>query len=354
MSAEQLFHRWVKIAIAVFVALFAYFVLADLFMPITTESRMQRYVVQVAPRVSGQIDQVMVTNNAHVDKGDVLFSIDPSDYTLNVEQAKLNAQQTEQKVLQLQASLKSAEATLEQSQVSYENAAHDVQRYQSLVKNGGVPVKQRDDALAVLKKAKAQLAVNEANIASIRAELGMKDGVSVLTLQAQNKLAQAELALSRTQVRAETSGFVSDLQLEAGTMAVANKPVIALVADDATWITADFREKSLLHVDHDTAAAVVFDALPGKVFPAVVQHRDHGVAVAQGTPDGELAKAEDTTRWVRDAQRVRLNLALTETPPNSLVVGSRATVQLLPTHNPIAHFFGYLQIYGVSLLHFIY
>ncbi|MDA4631095.1 HlyD family secretion protein, partial [Escherichia coli] len=46
-------------------------------------------------------------------------------------------------------------------------------------------------------------------------------------------------------------------------------PLLALVSNQ-TDIVADFREKSLRHTGVNTDAAVVFDALPGKVFPAHV------------------------------------------------------------------------------------
>ncbi len=47
---------------------------------------------------------------------------------------------------------------------------------------------------------------------------------------------------------------------------------MALVSNQ-TDIVADFREKSLRHTRVNTDAAVVFDAMPGKVFPACDQQR---------------------------------------------------------------------------------
>ncbi len=56
--------------------------------------------------------------------------------------------------------------------------------------------------------------------------------------------------------------MVANLQLQPGDYVPAGQPVIALVADRAE-IVADFREKSLRHVNVGDEAQVVFDALPG-------------------------------------------------------------------------------------------
>ncbi|MCR3874464.1 HlyD family secretion protein, partial [Pseudomonas aeruginosa] len=53
MTPDQRFARWVQVAIAVFVLLFVYFLVADLWMPLTPQAQLTRPVVRVAPRVSG-------------------------------------------------------------------------------------------------------------------------------------------------------------------------------------------------------------------------------------------------------------------------------------------------------------
>ena len=79
---------------------------------------------------------------------------------------------------------------------------------------------------------------------------------------------------------AQTDGTVSNLQLSPGLYATAATPLLALVSHQ-TDIVADFREKSLRHTWVDTDAAVVFDAMPGKVFSARVTSSDAGILAGQ-------------------------------------------------------------------------
>jgi multidrug resistance efflux pump len=55
--------------------------------PWTRDGTVRAYVVTITPEVSGRIVQLPVTDNQLVHKGDLLMTIDPTDYTIAVEQA---------------------------------------------------------------------------------------------------------------------------------------------------------------------------------------------------------------------------------------------------------------------------
>ena len=58
MTPDQKFARYVKISLAGFIVLFLYFVIADLYMPVTPQARVYHPVVQVTPQVSGRVTDV--------------------------------------------------------------------------------------------------------------------------------------------------------------------------------------------------------------------------------------------------------------------------------------------------------
>src|ERR1700738_138856 len=67
---------WVLFVLLVIAALVAYYILSDRYTPFTTDAYVQAYVIQVAPRVEGQVVQVHVRENQAVKKGELLFEID--------------------------------------------------------------------------------------------------------------------------------------------------------------------------------------------------------------------------------------------------------------------------------------
>src|SRR4051794_35880283 len=54
---------WVLFILLVIGALVAYYVLSDRYTPLTTDAYAQAYVIQVAPRVEGQVMHVYVQEN---------------------------------------------------------------------------------------------------------------------------------------------------------------------------------------------------------------------------------------------------------------------------------------------------
>lgn len=355
MTSDALFNRWMKRASVTFLAIFAYIMFADVAIPMTPHSIVQRPVVPVAPRVSGEVESVEVTNNQYVEKGDLLFTLDPTDFNLEVEKARLALREAQQENETLSAQLAQAQAAILEAEVNLQELQRELTRLTSLAKKELVSSQEVDRMASQVEAAKAKLTASEENKNTLQARLG-KQGEQNLRLQiAHNQERLADLALSRTRVKAPAAGIVSNLQLNQGLQAPANQPLLSLVMAQNERITADFREKSLTNIDDHAKALVVFDAMPGRVFAGELVSRDYGVSQGQLTANGQLATPDDSDRWVRDAQRIRVYIKLTDhTLPSNLVTGSRATVMLESDQHGFMDVVAQVQMNIVSLLHYVY
>ncbi|MGU5505051.1 HlyD family secretion protein, partial [Klebsiella pneumoniae] len=227
-------------------------------------------------------------------------------------------------------------------------------RYQRLSTMQNVSQSDLDKVRTTWQTSEQSVSALNAQIQNLLIQRGERDDKRNVTLQKyRNALEEAQLNLAWTKVRAETDGMVSNLQLNPGIYATAATAVLALVNNN-TDIVADFREKSLRHTAVNTDAAVVFDALPGQVFPAHVTSSDAGILAGQEAVNGQLSQPEQSTRWVRDAQRMRIHVALDQPLDKPLPTGARATVQLYNSEGPFARTFAGLQIHLVSWLHYVY
>ncbi|MGR5234416.1 HlyD family secretion protein [Vibrio rotiferianus] len=354
MTADHKFKHWMRTLIVLFIVLFFYIIIADRHAPITTEGRVQGYVVQVAPEVSGKVTDVLIDNNQPVHKGDVLFKIDDRKYKIALDQAKLSLQSAYEKEATLYSQREAALANIARAQATYNNAHSEYVRLQKLSKQKVISQSNLDNAYAQNQVSRAALKAEQQNLKVIEAQLGDKKGQSTAVRIAQNGIEKAELDLANTSVLAPSDGVVTNLQLEVGTMANTNMPMLTFVPTGSMWVAADFREKSVAGVDNRYHAMVAFDANPGSVYDFDLSSRDYGVAAAQQTPNGALTKVEVNNRWVRDAQRTRVNLTSDEALPSSLFVGSRATIVLYPDNSPFWQLMAQAQIYLASWFHFIY
>lgn len=353
MTPDQRFARWVQIAIAALACFFIYFLTADLTMPLTPQAQMTRPVLKVAPRVSGQVSQIAVRNNQHVEPGQLLFHLDPEPFLLDVQRAELAVEQARQDNAELDAGLAAAEAAASAARAQRDELRDQAQRLHTLLARQHISRQQVDEADANHRVAEANLLAALARVREIKARRGQDSADNLRLRQALNDLHQAELQLNYSAVRAQNAGTISNLQLSVGAFVTAGTPVAALV-EERPDIIADFREKALRYVQPGTPAIVVFDARPGELFSARVSHFDAGVREGQIEANGELAAPVESERWVRDAQRQRLHIVLEQPLPVLLPTGAKATVQLMPFDNGLVDLFAAAQIRLISLLHYVY
>ena len=339
---------------ASFVLMFAYFIVADLWIPLTPDATVMRVVTPVSSRVSGYVADVPVQNNRHVKKGDLLYVLDKTPFINRVEAAQIALRQAELDNQQLDAQIAAAKANLQTAQLTARNDKTTYERYHRLSTMQNVSQQDVDKVRTAWQSSEQSVTSLQATLHQLTIARGERnDGGNVTLQKYRNALEQAQLDLTWTEVRAETDGTVSNMQLSPGLYASAGSPLLALVSEH-TDIVADFREKSLRHTRAGTDASVVFDALPGKVFHARVTGQDAGVLAGQLAVNGELSQPEQSNRWVRDAQRMRIHVTLDEPLELPLPTGARATVQLYNSEGFFARMFSGLQIHLVSLLHYVY
>lgn len=354
MTPEQKFARWVRVSIASFLLMFVYFIVADIWIPLTPDATVMRVVTPVSARVSGYVAAVHVHNNSQVRRGDLLFTLDDTPFRNRVEAASIALQQARLSNAQLDAQIASAQASLKTAELTARNDRLTFTRYQTLSTLQNVSQADLDKVRTAWQSSEQSVSALKANIQNLRIQRGERDEQHNVTLQKyRNALDDARMNLDWTQVYAGADGTVSNLQLSPGFYAASGTAALALV-NNKTDIVADFREKSLRHTHQGTDAAVVFDAFPGQVFRAHVTSSDAGILAGQQAVNGELSEPETSNRWVRDAQRMRIHVALDETLPKQLPTGARATVQLYNSEGAFARFFSGMQIRLVSLLHYVY
>lgn len=353
MTPDQRFARWVQIAIAALTCCFIYFLTADLSMPLTPQAKLTRSVLKIAPRVSGQVSELAVFNNQHVQPGQLLFRLDAQPFEVEVRQAELAVEQAQQDNMELDAQLKAAQAEVSAVKAKATDLAAQSKRMHSLIGRQLVSRQVYDTLEAQHLSALAQVSAAQAKITELKARRGTNGSDNLRVRQARNALRRARLNLAYTEVRAQHSGVISNLQLRPGTYVAAGAPVAAMV-EDSIDIIADFREKALRYVEPKTPAVVVFDARPGELFNARVGHIDAGVREGQIEANGQLAAPVQSERWVRDAQRQRLHLQLDQGLPFTLPTGAKATVQLIPLDNAFVAGIARLQIRMISWLHYVY
>ena len=148
---------------------------------------------------------------------------------------------------------------------------------------------------------------------------------------AREALNNAKLNLARTKVYAEVDGWVSNINLQVGSQAVANKPILALVDRNTFWVFGFFREDAVSKIVVGDEARVTLMAYPDRPLKGRVESIAWGITPPDGNPGPNLLpKVKPVFQWIRLAQRIPVRIALEELPPEvKLRVGMTASVMIL-------------------------
>jgi len=335
------------IVVALLLAMVALYTLMDRMAPSSSRGIVSAHVVQIAPRVSGEVTQVHVDDDAVVQAGDPLFSLDARPFELALQQATANLTATTQSIDASGASLVAAQAAVTQARTALDTTRAQTERITRLEDRGIAAKAQADTARGQLADAEARLATAVANLDSARTQLGPRgaDNPSILAAQAQLERAQYDLA--STTVRAPHYGVVTNVQLSEGQFVAAGNPALTFIDANAAWITVDLRENQLQNVDAGDAVGVLFDASPGEIYEGRVQSIAWGINPGR-TMQGGLVVNQPSNRWFEPARTIPVRVELIggmEAFPKRVRVGGKvdAVIYASGSGNPIAWLAGAIQ-----------
>ena len=324
------------------VILLMLYVMLSVFHPVSHDGRMYGPIVQIVPNVRGTVIEVPVEANKPIKKGEILFRLDPEPFQYEVDrlQSLLKAKNIE--VAQLTEDLKNAQSAIEeaksnlivkesefdrQARETYEQsvvqrtqvkqrlelAKSQLERSKTLLKNKNISQEEfdrdftRESTLSEeLNKADLAVSINKAkyesgssSLAAARKEiegLEAKERRIQLEITAEYKglnpevrevmaqLDKAKWDLEQTVVRAPADGYVPQLTLRPGQMAVPLpfKPLMVFVVTEKPVLIASFQQKAISDIKPGMHAEVVFKAYPGKTFQIKVRR------VMTAIPEGEI------------------------------------------------------------------
>jgi multidrug resistance efflux pump len=194
----------IVIAIAVIAILVRYQV--SVTNPWTRDGQVRATIVQIASRVTAPLVELPVKDNQAVRKGDLLFRIDPSDFELAVENARVQLDQAREDVIALEAAVRASEAQLNEARASLTSAQSQVGAAQADLESAKAKVTEAGAGVAA---AKATITQNEATVEEVEREAArarrLADQKAGSIEEAQAK--EAKLAASRAQLESAHAGL---------------------------------------------------------------------------------------------------------------------------------------------------
>jgi membrane fusion protein (multidrug efflux system) len=343
----------------------------------TDDAQVNGHLIQISSRIAGQVIKVDVEENQQVKAGDPIAELDPRDFQVAVENAEAqlaNAQANyagatvgvplttintgstlrssdadvsvaRAGVSQAEQQQLGAQAMIAQAQANLTKANSDLDRYKPLVEKDVISKQQFDAAVAAADGAKAALAnaqaseraaddavraahdrESSARAQHAAAETGPQQvavqnarakAAKAQVEQAQAQLDQAKLNLSYTKIVAPEAGIITRKSVEVNQNVSTGQNLLTLVSLDDLWITANFKETQLRHMEAGQPVKIEVDAT-GKTYTGKVSQ----IGGATGSVLSLFPPENATGNYVKVVQRVPVRIDFTnlkDEDPNHLL-----------------------------------
>ncbi|HVJ56124.1 MAG TPA: HlyD family secretion protein [Aliidongia sp.] len=266
-------------------------------------------IVQVSTDIAGMVRSVEVSDNQHVDQGQVLFRLDdaPFRYALDDAQAKLALARAG--VEAMKTNWREKQQELKLAQINIDFAEREWKRRTELFGQHVVPQAQMDQAQQALDAARQQLITLQQQLATTVADLAGDAQIETdrhpRVLAAKAQLDQAQRNLDRTVVRAPFAGTVTNVpSLQPGMYLREAMAGMSLVASDHVWIEANPKETQLTWVQPGQKVTISVDTYPGETWEGSVGD----LSPASSSQFAMLPAQNTSGNWVKVVQRIPLRI----------------------------------------------
>ncbi len=333
----------------------------------TDDAQVNGHLIQVSARINGQVAKVYVEENQVVKAGDPIADLDPSDYQVAVENAEAalararanaaaanvnvpivtintgtnlrsadaNVSGTQASVAQAEQQLVAARANVDQAEANNTKAQADLARYKPLVEKDVISKQQFDAAVAAADAAQANLAAAQASMQAaqdgvrvaheremqaeatqkyaqtapqqVAAQSARAKQAEAQVQQAQAQLDMAKLNLGYTKIVAPADGIITRKSVEIDQNVSAGQNLLTLVSLGDLWVTANFKETQLRHMQTGQKVEIHVDSTGRDYAGRVTQ-----VGGATGSVLSLFPPENATGNYVKVVQRIPVRIDFTD------------------------------------------
>lgn len=294
--------------------------------PETDDAYLQANFVKIASLIPGSVFTVNVKNNQTVKKGELLFSLDPKPYELEVTGMKAKIEFIKQKLMGAKAAISAGEQELDKAQIEVQAIKDVYERLNGLVKQGDAPKNDAVKAKARLMGANAALKAAEYKLIQAKTELGEESHKENPELKAVTAEYDGALfKLNHTRYYSPINGIVSEVKMHKGDVIGAGIPVFVLVDTSHYWINANFTENKLNKIKVGQPVQITVD-----MYPDLTLHgRVESISQSSGTSFSLLPQQNASGNWVKVAQRFPVQISIDHIPASKVLrVGASCSVRI--------------------------
>lgn len=253
----------------------------------TDNAQLDANIIPIRSSITGYVKEVLFEDNQEVKKGQLLVTIDDTEYKAKVAQAeaalenakanlnavKSNAMASNQNASAAMFSTESTQETINSSKAKLNKATEDYKRTKNMFTAKASTQAELDNSSAELEVTQAQydaalkqLKVSQSQSAGVRSQaLGQVSLVSLAEALIRQREAELKLAITQLDyatIEAPCDGIVSKRSIEVGQYVSTGQAVCSAIDNTSLWVSANFKETQLEHMRIGQPVEIKVDAYP--------------------------------------------------------------------------------------------
>ena len=266
--------------------------------PSTTNVTLFFRTIPIFPETNGRVAEIYVNVNAAVAKGAPIFKLDSSKQEAAAETARKKIAEVDAEMVVAKVDINKAEAQIEEAKAAYQQAIDELETKLELRRrNSGTVAEREIEKLQVLADGR-KAAVTAATATKDAAEARLSTQLPAEKASAEAALAQAEVELSKTTVRAGVDGHVEQFALRVGDVVnPVMRPAGVLIPGNAgRALTAGFGQIEAQIMKVGMIAEVTCASKPFTIIPMVVTDVQEYIAAGQFRGGEQLIDPQQVTK----------------------------------------------------------
>ena len=262
----------------------------------TDDAYIENLYVQVAPKIRGEVIEVLVDDNQFVKEGELLAKIDNRDYKTMYNLANARYEKAILNQTNAKANYSAVNSQLEL-------AKKDVERYENLYKEGAVSKQLLDNAKTKYEGIKANsITADQAIISKSENKVA---NAEIEALKADMEM--AKLNLEYTEIYAPISGTVTNKRISKGSYTQVGSPMMTIVPDEV-WVVANYKENQVGKMKIGQEVKIKIDAYPNKTFKGKID----SIQKLSGAQSSLFPPENAVGSFVKIVQRIPVKIVFTE------------------------------------------
>jgi multidrug resistance efflux pump len=267
--------------------------------PSTTNVTLFFRTVPIVPETIGRVAEVYVGLSGPVTQGSPLFKLDSSKQEAAVETARRKIAETDAAMVVARSDIVAADGRLQEARSAYQQTMDELETKQELYSRnpGNVPRREIERLEVALEGRKG--AISSATAAKEAAELKVSSLLPAEKASAEAALAQAEVDLQKTMIRAGVTGQLEQFALRAGDLVnPMMRPAGILIPEGAgrKSLQAGFNQIEAQIMKPGMTAEVTCVSKPFTVIPMVVAGVQDYIAAGQFRGGEQLIDPQQISR----------------------------------------------------------